>query len=64
MPITAALRSGIFLCHLLTLLARNGISFFEYMRDRISRVGNIPSLGTIIRDKSDSNPFGWSWIPE
>ncbi len=41
-----------------------GISFFEYMRDRISRIGNIPSLGTIIRDKSDSNPFGWSWIPE
>ena len=41
-----------------------GISFFEYIRDRISQIGNIPSLGTIIRDKSDSNPFGWSWIPE
>ena len=49
-----------------------GISFFEYMRDRISRVGNIPSLeraasatkGTIIREKSYSNPFGWSWILE
>ncbi len=41
-----------------------GISFFEYMRDRISRVGNIPSLGTIIRQKSSSNPYGWSWIPE
>ena len=41
-----------------------GISFFEYMRDRISRVGNIPSLGTIIREKSYSNPFAWSWIPE
>jgi hypothetical protein len=41
-----------------------GISFFEYMRDRISRIGNIPSLGTIIREKSSSNPFGWSWMPE
>ncbi|MHC5720913.1 MAG: hypothetical protein ACYTX0_55070, partial [Nostoc sp.] len=29
-----------------------GISFFEYVRDRISRIGNIPSLGTIIREKS------------
>ncbi|MEH2264062.1 hypothetical protein [Nostoc sp.] len=41
-----------------------GISFFEYVRDRISRIGNIPSLGTIIREKSSSNPFGWSWMPE
>jgi hypothetical protein len=47
-----------------------GISFFEYMRDtrsvkppayRISQIGNIPSLGTIIGNKSSSNPFGWSW---
>lgn len=28
-----------------------GISFFEYMQDRISRGGRIPSLGTIIRSK-------------
>ena len=28
-----------------------GISFFEYMRDRISQSGKIPSLGTIIREK-------------
>ena len=41
-----------------------GISFFEYVRDRISRIGNIPSLGTIIREKSSSNPFGWSWMPQ
>jgi hypothetical protein len=41
-----------------------GISFFEYVRDRIYRIGNIPSLGTIIREKSSSNPFGWSWMPE
>ncbi len=41
-----------------------GISFFEYMRDRISQIGHIPSLGTIIREKSSFNPFGWSWIPE
>lgn len=40
------------------------ISFFEYMRDRISQIGNILSLGTIIRGKSVLNPFGWSWMPE
>jgi regulator of replication initiation timing len=28
-----------------------GISFFEYMQDRISQKSQIPSLGTIIRDK-------------
>lgn len=41
-----------------------GISFFEYVRDRISETGRIPSLATIIRDKSSLNPFGWSWKPE
>jgi RecB family exonuclease len=28
-----------------------GISFFEYVRDRISQSAKIPSLGTIIREK-------------
>jgi hypothetical protein len=28
------------------------------------RIGDIPSLGSIIRDKSYFNQFGWSWIPE
>jgi len=41
-----------------------GISFFEYIRDRISQVGNIPSLATIIREKSVLNSFGLSWMPE
>ncbi|MFN6501635.1 MAG: transposase [Nostoc sp. DedQUE01] len=41
-----------------------GISFFEYMRDRISPIGNIPSLATIIQEKSSSNLFGGSWMPE
>ena len=40
------------------------ISFFEYIQDRISQVENIPSLGTMIREKSDSNPYGWSWMPQ
>jgi hypothetical protein len=39
-----------------------GLSFFEYISDRISQIENIPSLGTIIRDKSSSNPYGWSWM--
>ena len=41
-----------------------GISFFEYVRERISEAGKIPSLATIIREKSFLNPFGWSWQPE
>jgi hypothetical protein len=40
------------------------ISFFEYIHDRISQVGNIPSLATIIREKSALNFFGLSWMPE
>jgi len=40
------------------------ISFFEYVRDRISKIGKLPSLATIIREKSSGNPFGWSWQPE
>ncbi len=38
-----------------------GISFFEYMRDRISQTQIIPSLATIIREKSSLNSFGSSW---
>jgi hypothetical protein len=41
-----------------------GISFFEYIRDRISQLGNIPSLATIIREKSVLNSFGLSWVLE
>lgn len=38
-----------------------GISFFEYMHDRISYLGNIPSLGTIIRQQSSVYSLGVSW---
>jgi hypothetical protein len=41
-----------------------GTSFFEYIRDRISQVGNIPCLATIFYEKSALNPFGYSRIPE
>jgi hypothetical protein len=37
-----------------------GISFFEYVRARISRRGIIPSLATIIWEKSSLNPLGRS----
>ncbi|MDT3673486.1 hypothetical protein [Microcystis wesenbergii] len=37
-----------------------GISFFEYVRDRISQLGNIPSLATIIREQSSLNHFACS----
>lgn len=40
------------------------ISFFEYIHDRISQIGNIPPLATIIQKKSSSNLFGWSWMSE
>jgi len=38
-----------------------GISFFEYMRDRISQLGNIPSVGIIILEKFSLLPLGLSW---
>ncbi len=38
-----------------------GLSFFEYVRDRILRTGNISSLASIIRDRSFLQSFGWSW---
>lgn len=41
-----------------------GISFFKYVRERISETGTIPPLAAIIREKSSLNPFGWSWQPE
>jgi hypothetical protein len=40
-----------------------GIRFYEYLQDRFSRVGKIPFLGAIIREKSAANPFGGSWMP-
>ena len=48
-----------------------GISFFKYIRvgaarrrHRISQIGDIPSLDSILGEKSYSHAFGWSWIPE
>ena len=41
-----------------------GISFFDYVRDRICETGIIPSLATLIDERSSHNPFGWSWQPE
>ncbi|MEG4229821.1 hypothetical protein QUA49_27280, partial [Microcoleus sp. N9_B1] len=38
-----------------------GISFFDYVRDRISQLRVIPSLSTIIREKSSLHPLGLSW---
>ncbi len=58
------LRRGILSCLLCPLLVRNGISFFDYVRDRLKGTGAIPSLATLIRIGSAHNPFGWSWQPE
>ncbi len=67
------LRRLILSCLLSPLLVRNGISFFDYVRDqlrclaerdRLKGIGTIPSLAALIRIGSASNPFGWSWQPE
>jgi len=58
------LKLGILLCKSVATTRKLGISFFEYVRDRISEAGKIPDLATIIREKSSGNPFGWSWQPE
>jgi len=41
-----------------------GISFFEYISDRISKAGIILPLATIIREKASLHSFGWSWEAE
>jgi hypothetical protein len=41
-----------------------GISFFEYVRDRISQAGIILPLATIIHQKASLHSFGWSWEAE
>ena len=49
---------------LVTTTRKLGISFFQYMRDRISQMGNIPSLATIIREQSSLYSLDGSWLPE
>jgi hypothetical protein len=41
-----------------------GISFFEYVKDRICQTETIPSLAALICELLNDNPFGWSWQPE
>ena len=38
-----------------------GISFFQYVRDRISQAGIILPLAAIIRSQASLHSFGWSW---
>lgn len=38
-----------------------GVSFFEYVRDRITQTGKIESLAQMIREKTALNLLGWSW---
>lgn len=39
-----------------------GLSFFEYVRDRISQLGQIKPLAQIIREKANASPLGESWL--
>jgi hypothetical protein len=41
-----------------------GISFFGYVRDRISHTRKIPTSATILREQSSLNSFGCSSIPQ
>jgi len=41
-----------------------GISFFEYIRDRISNTEKIPNLAIIIQEQSNLHSFGLSWQME
>jgi hypothetical protein len=52
-----------FMC-LVATAHRLGISFFEYIRDRISQVRNIPCLATICYEKSALNPCSCLWMPQ
>ncbi|MEG4571521.1 hypothetical protein QUA56_02150 [Microcoleus sp. N3A4] len=54
-------RRWTFSCLWLPQRSKLGISFFEYMNDRISHLGNIPSLGMIIRQQSSVYSLGVSW---
>lgn len=38
-----------------------GVSFIEYVRDRISQSGSIERLAQIIRQKAATSSLGWSW---
>ena len=49
---------------LVTTTCKLGISLFEYIRDRICKVGNIPYLANIFYKESALNPSGCSWMPE
>ncbi|MEH2244748.1 hypothetical protein [Nostoc sp.] len=49
---------------LVAAIRQLGISFFEYVRDHISQLGNIPSLATIILEKSVLNSLGYSSMPQ
>ena len=49
-----------FMC-LVATTRKLGISFFEYMSDRISETGIIPSVATIIWEESFLNTLGYSW---
>lgn len=40
-----------------------GISFFQYIRDRISSLKLIPPLDSIIQNLSSLFSFGSSWLP-
>jgi len=41
--------------------AQLGISFYEYLRDRLTGAGEIPPLAEVIADRTRPLNLGWSW---
>jgi hypothetical protein len=43
--------------------AKLGISFFEYLKDRVSAAGQVPPLAQVIAERAEALQLGASWHP-
>jgi hypothetical protein len=39
-----------------------GISFYDYIRDRISATNQIPPMATLVTKRAHELNLGWSWV--
>jgi len=40
-----------------------GISFYEYIQDRITQAKSIPPLAELIQKRAEELNLGWSYLP-
>jgi hypothetical protein len=40
-----------------------GISFYEYIRDRVTKAKSIPPLAELIQKRAKELNLGWSYLP-